>query len=280
MKIFGLTDSDDIKFLTKIAVILGSTFVITFLVWRFMGEYPLRRFPPQAGENHVSASAGTYGDSFGYVNSLLSSLALAGAIAAVILQSMELRSQRKELKHSQRTWEEQARAAAAQSETMKAQTRVMHEQMLVQQLQNDLAILQAKTSAYQLTESKHLLDEIDKVQNQVNSRRIQENIKTRLRAQTAIGFGRQIILKEDVSEIGKFISDVEAFLERVAYDMTHSSIAHQIDVMLERLRVVSAWKSETAKDFERILNLIEMIDKQLPGKSPREEIKKIRGKSV
>jgi len=63
--------------------------------------------------------AGTIGDSFGAVNALFSALALAGVIYAVILQTTELRYQRREMTDSRKAAE---KSAIAQTEQTKVQS--------------------------------------------------------------------------------------------------------------------------------------------------------------
>lgn len=58
-------------------------------------------------------NAGVFGDSFGFINSLMSSLALVGVIAAIWLQKQELVEQRKELIITQ--WELKKSAVAQQA---------------------------------------------------------------------------------------------------------------------------------------------------------------------
>ena len=55
------------------------------------------------------ANAGTFGDSFGFINSLFSALAFAGVVYAIYLQTNELKAQRQELETSRKAFENQVR---------------------------------------------------------------------------------------------------------------------------------------------------------------------------
>lgn len=267
---------DDARFYVKVICVFGVTLGTTVLVWWVMGTKPMHWFP-SLDENGGHAAAGSFGDSFGYVNSLLSSLALAGAIAAIILQSMELRDQRKELKHSQETWKDQADALRIQSETMKAQTRVMHEQMLVQQTQNDLAVIEARIAALGITDNRLLIQAIDNVEERIFARRSGEEFKTRLRGGTAIGIATTMLNEQSLGKISLLLQAADGFLDRVSFDMQFSGHANQIDLALEELR--------TTRDFEtaeplltRIIDLSKTIEEQLPGQDPREAVKELSEK--
>ena len=65
------------------------------------------------GDNN---NAGTFGDSFGFVNSLLSAFAFAGVILTLVMQSRELEMQREELVESRKQYE---KMAVAQEESEK-----------------------------------------------------------------------------------------------------------------------------------------------------------------
>lgn len=64
-------------------------------------------WPSWAKVNNPNMAA-LYGDAHGGVNALFSGLAFAGVILTILLQSHELRLQRKEIDESQATWKEQA----------------------------------------------------------------------------------------------------------------------------------------------------------------------------
>lgn len=67
-----------------------------------------------------SSERGSFGDSFGSINSLFSGVALAGIIYTMYLQRMELKLQRKELTENRK---ELARTAEAQEKSEKALNR-------------------------------------------------------------------------------------------------------------------------------------------------------------
>lgn len=80
------------------------------LVWWFVGNWPNRHF----SDVHDAAD---FGGSFAFVESLFSGLAFAGVIIAILLQSQELRLQRKELEE---TRAELKKSAEAQKDMHKA----------------------------------------------------------------------------------------------------------------------------------------------------------------
>lgn len=85
----------------------GIAIVLTVVIvglWTILGVLNVRRFSSYA-------EAGTYGDSFGLVNSLFSGLALAGVVLTIYLQTKELGLQRQELED---TREELRKSAEAQ----------------------------------------------------------------------------------------------------------------------------------------------------------------------
>lgn len=97
----SIEDNEDLdKTITKTAY---WTLGVVIFVWLILGFVPYFM-------NQTLGDAGTFGDSFGFVNSLLSSLGLAGAICAIVLQIRELRYQRQELQESQETWRSQSKA--------------------------------------------------------------------------------------------------------------------------------------------------------------------------
>lgn len=114
---------DNLRFLGLVAIVFATTLGGAFWVWTEFGPHPIQVNP--RGADGTYAAAGSFGDSYGYVNSLLSSLALAGAIAAIFLQTLELRWQREELQESQKTWHSQARAMATHEKAIREQTRVL-----------------------------------------------------------------------------------------------------------------------------------------------------------
>lgn len=79
-------------------------------IWCVVGFIPWGTWSKQ--------DAGQFGDSFGFVNSLFSGLALAGVIVAIALQTVELRYQRRELQESQAVWQETADAQRASHDAL------------------------------------------------------------------------------------------------------------------------------------------------------------------
>lgn len=73
-----------------ISILLVFFFVVA--LWLCLGHIPARLYGDDL------PSAGQYGDSFGFVNSLFSALTLGGVIFALWFQMQELRLQRNELK--------------------------------------------------------------------------------------------------------------------------------------------------------------------------------------
>ncbi len=102
---------------------LGGVGIIA--VWLIVGHSPMWFAPIK---NPALPGFGTYGDMFGFVNSLFSALALFAVIVTLWLQRKELQLQREELK---KTTAAQARAATAQEEV----TEVQKQAILVQEQQ-------------------------------------------------------------------------------------------------------------------------------------------------
>ncbi|QDU80711.1 hypothetical protein Pla110_24430 [Polystyrenella longa] len=67
--------------------------VVVIFLWWIVGYYPIHKYGS-------TPDAGTYGDSFGFVNSLFSGLALAGVIVAIMLQRKDLQIQSETLAKS------------------------------------------------------------------------------------------------------------------------------------------------------------------------------------
>lgn len=78
------------------------TFLVVYCLWSLCVKWPawLEVSNPE--------TAALYGDAHGSVNALFSGLAFAGVILTILLQTYELRLQRKEIDDSQKIWEEQA----------------------------------------------------------------------------------------------------------------------------------------------------------------------------
>jgi hypothetical protein len=78
-------------------------FPVVLAVWLLLGYWPSRAYEPLD-------QAGVFGDSFGYINSLFSGMALAGVIVAIFLQRQELKLQREELLETRRELSKSAEA--------------------------------------------------------------------------------------------------------------------------------------------------------------------------
>ena len=105
-----------LQWLLVVAIGIG-IFAIILYAWSDWGRFPLKQYPGALDK------AGQFGDSFGYVNSLFSALALAALIVTVLLQSRELRLQREELRlqrqemdESQEIWQETQKAQKKQAD--------------------------------------------------------------------------------------------------------------------------------------------------------------------
>ncbi len=97
-------------------------FTIT-ATWILLGSIPWwaeHGYPWTLKWGLSDGNAADYGDSFGWINSLFSAMALVGVILTVYLQMQELSSQRKAIRANQR---EIARAADAQTRMEEAVTR-------------------------------------------------------------------------------------------------------------------------------------------------------------
>jgi len=90
-------------------------FLITF-TWLLLGAIPI-------GLSLLDTTvSGTFGDTFGFVNAWFSGLALAGVILAIVMQTIELRYQRKELKQTRDELARSADAAQRSQEQFTKQT--------------------------------------------------------------------------------------------------------------------------------------------------------------
>ncbi|OHB68999.1 MAG: hypothetical protein A2V70_08480 [Planctomycetes bacterium RBG_13_63_9] len=83
-------------------------------LWVLFGWIPIKWF-----DYGFPATAGEFGDSFGFANSFFSSLALGFVIVALILQTFELGLQRQEMKESRQVWERTSKAEEEASAALK-----------------------------------------------------------------------------------------------------------------------------------------------------------------
>ncbi|MCP5059477.1 MAG: hypothetical protein GY937_22460 [bacterium] len=96
-----MSDKDEVKFSGTKWIVLAAVLVFVFWAAAALVTAVLGNFE----------ASGQFGDTFGALNALFSGLAFTGVVAAVLLQSQELREQRKELRRAR---EEAARTARAQ----------------------------------------------------------------------------------------------------------------------------------------------------------------------
>lgn len=114
------TSTDDRKYLSRWLKLFGRAAIGVAALWFLVGLLPVAVFPGSATSFNA---AGTFGDSFGVVNSLFSALAFAGVIVTMILQTEELKLQRRELDETQ---EELRRSAQAQEASERMFTLTAH----------------------------------------------------------------------------------------------------------------------------------------------------------
>lgn len=79
-------------------IIFGSLIII-FILW--VGSWVYVDTTYQTGINYLS-DRGTFGDKFGFINSLFSGLALTGIIISIYFQQIELKLQRDELSETRK----------------------------------------------------------------------------------------------------------------------------------------------------------------------------------
>jgi len=97
--------------LAAVCFVIG-LWLITFLSFTFLSHF--RWF--DVGDR------GTFGDMFGGLNSLFSGLAFAGIVFTILLQRIELKYQREELRLTRETLKDQKDEMEAQNETLRLQS--------------------------------------------------------------------------------------------------------------------------------------------------------------
>jgi hypothetical protein len=97
-------EKEKVSLTVLIVAIIAAWIIITVIIWFVFKDWD---------------KSGTFGDTFGAINSLFSGLALAGIIYTIYLQKTELSLQRKELEY---TREELKRTADAQESSSKMMT--------------------------------------------------------------------------------------------------------------------------------------------------------------
>ncbi len=118
-----------VSLFTLLSLVILIWLISTLLVWKMFSDW---------------SKSGSFGDTFGAINSLFSGLALAGIIYTIYLQKTELGLQRKELKYTRK---ELKRSANAQEIT----TKLLTEQIRI----NNIPFLEYKS--VNLNKSEYLL---------------------------------------------------------------------------------------------------------------------------
>ena len=80
-----LAKFDSLDWMGLYIVAGGFGFILIVCFWWFVGHYPIWHFPDKANK----LEPGTFGDSFGFINSLFSCLAFAVAMTALAIQSSQ-----------------------------------------------------------------------------------------------------------------------------------------------------------------------------------------------
>jgi hypothetical protein len=154
-------------------IAVGVWLVIGFLPWWFEHGAPWTLslgLPP--------GTSGTFGDSFGFVNSLFSGLALAGLVIAIHLQRLELAEQRKQL--IMQEWS-QVRSAVEQRELEKntlAQSRLQFNSVLLIALQGvqDFASVESDVAVEgEATRAKFLREMVSSIRFAVIAKSLSES---------------------------------------------------------------------------------------------------------
>lgn len=102
---------------------------------------------PQSKFEEIGSKYGTYGDTYGSLNTLFTGWAFAGLIISIFLQMLELKATRKELA-------EQKDALVGQKEEFAAQTGILNQQIILEGDQKQIAENQSTIIVNQLIESR------------------------------------------------------------------------------------------------------------------------------
>jgi hypothetical protein len=101
------TDRDESNNKVIVVFITLLLLALVFGIWLLYTDWILsERFPEKTDANYYS-QRGQYGDMFGAINALFTGLAFAGLIITIILQSQELKLQRKELGQTRAEFKQQ-----------------------------------------------------------------------------------------------------------------------------------------------------------------------------
>lgn len=76
------------------AMVFAVIFIVVVGAWWFLGYGPSSQYVGWGRGIKSLEDAGSFGDSFGYVNSLFSALAFAGVVIAILLELHEIRESR------------------------------------------------------------------------------------------------------------------------------------------------------------------------------------------
>ena len=100
----------------KIAFRLAIWLLVGVLcAWLIFGTFPYW------GLGFPFESAGTFGDTFGFVNTLFTGLAMGMMVIAIMLQTRELHLQREEIDESQKIWRQTTEAQTKSTEALERQ---------------------------------------------------------------------------------------------------------------------------------------------------------------
>lgn len=188
-------EPDDSAKLVRGMIIVSSVFV----AWFVFVAYVIFR-----GQEGAEAIA-RFGDAFGVINAGFSSLAAAGAVYAVILQSRELRAARDDAKQSRL---DSARSIAAQEGAVKLQARtIVYQEMMATRERN--------------------------LQNRRNLREKLKEVERRLSTSSLSSDGRlpgeKGSLNARIAAIDHWLGESDVLLEAV-----RAAIAKQVDIDIDR----------------------------------------------
>lgn len=103
-------DSDD-KLFRHFASLAKLLVISTLLVWIVVGFAPFLLYRWEVfSEPMLPDKLGEFGDAFGFTNTFFSGLAFGGVIIAIVLQTIELRYQRQEIRRANKEYHEQTDA--------------------------------------------------------------------------------------------------------------------------------------------------------------------------
>ncbi|TGO93281.1 hypothetical protein E1953_13585 [Acinetobacter baumannii] len=124
---------------------------------------------PKTKFQKIGEKYGTYGDSYGSLNTLFTGLAFAGLIISIFIQLLELRQTRKELAEQSKAMVDQKTEFAAQTKILEKQTSISADQ---QKIINDQFIETQKVNFL-----NHFYKLIDEKNNLMNNLSLQEEDK-------------------------------------------------------------------------------------------------------